>query len=67
MQKTDYHDDSFEANNSRVLLKSVNRLEELFPVTNIKTKKHSIAFSALIEVVAACYGQELHSNFEEKI
>ena len=48
------------------MLKNINRLEELFPVTNLKTKKYSIALSALNEVVATCYGPELHPDFEKK-
>ena len=66
VKKTDYHGGSFEGNDSRALLKNINRLEELFPVTNLKTKKYSIALSALNEVVATCYGPELHPDFEKK-
>ena len=38
----------------------------MFPATYLKAKKYSIAFSALNEVVVACYGQELHPDFEAK-
>ena len=39
----------------------------MFPATNLKAKKYSIAFSALNEVVAVWYGQELYPDFEENI
>ena len=51
VKKTDYHGGSFEGNDSRALFKNVNRLEELFPATNLKAKKYSIAFSALNDFV----------------
>ena len=62
-KKTDYHSGSFKGNDSRSLLKNANQLEELIPVTNLKATEYSITFSALNEVVAACYGQELHPDF----
>ena len=67
VRKTEYHGGSFEGNDSRALLKKVNRLEELYPANNLKAQKYSVAFNALNEVVGACYGFDLHPDFEGKI
>ena len=56
VKKTDYHGGSFQGNDSSTLLENVNQLEELFPATNLRAKKYSIAFSALNETVSWCYG-----------
>ena len=67
VRKTEYHGGSFAGNDSRALLKKVNRLEELYPANNPNAQKYSVAFNALNEVVGACYGYDLHPDFEGKI
>lgn len=67
VKKTEYHGESFEGNESRALLRNVDRLEELLPATDLKVRRYCIAFKSLNEVVGACYGYELHPDYKEKI
>ena len=53
VKKTDYHGWKFEGNQSRELLKKVDKLEGLCP-TNINVTKYVKAIKALNEVVSFC-------------
>ena len=57
MKKTDYHGGSFEGNESRRLLKKVDRLQNLS--ANEVVMRYVDAFKDFIEVVSACYGYDL--------
>ena len=66
VKKTGYHGWKFEGNQSRELLKKVDKLEGLCP-TNINVTKYVKAFKALNKVVSSCYGYELAPDYQDKI
>ena len=65
IKKEEYHGGTFAGNESRKLLKNVNRLEALSPPGNIE--KFITAFKSFNEVVSSCYGQDLKVDFLKKI
>ena len=67
VKKTDYHGGSFAGNESRSILKKVDRLQNLCPNGNEVVVKFVCASKNFDEVVSACYGDDLAPNFLEKI
>ena len=65
VKKTDYNGGSFAGNDSRTLLKYVDRLQNL--CSNGTVLKFVDAFRNFDEVVSACYGDNLSPDFMEKI
>ena len=65
VKKEAYHGRQFAGNESRKLLKNVHQLEALNPPTSIE--KFIKAFKSFNAVVEACYGKDLHPDFERRI
>ena len=65
VKKEAYHGGTFAVNESRKLLKNVNRLEVLSPPS--QCENYVVAFKSFNEVVASCYGKELRPDFLDKI
>ena len=65
VKKEDYHGGSFPGNESRKLLKSIDRLEAISPPSSCT--KFINAYKSFNQVVSACYGNELHPEFKDKI
>ena len=65
VKKEEYHGGQFVGNDSRKLLKNVHKLEALNPPTSIE--KFISAFNSFNAVVEACYGMDLHPDFERRI
>ena len=65
VKKEEYHGGTFAGNESRKLLKNVDRLEALEPPT--QCRKIICALKSFNEVVASCFGRELKPNYLEKI
>ena len=65
IKKEVYHGGSFAGNESRKLLKSINRLELLSPLSSCT--KFTNAFKSFNQVVSLYYGSKLHPEFEDKI
>lgn len=65
VKKEAYHGGTFAGNESRKLLKNVNRLEGLSPPS--QCENYVVAFKSFNEVVASCYGKELRPDFLDKI
>ena len=65
VKKEEYHGGSSGGNESRKLLKNVDRLEALSPPTSCI--KFVSAFKSFNEVVSSCYGTELLPGFQCKI
>ena len=61
VKKTDYRGGSFEGNESRRLLKKIDRLQNLS--TNEVVMRYVDAFKDFNRVVSACYGYDLAPNF----
>ena len=61
----DYHGGSFAGNESRKLLKIINRLETLSPPSSYM--KFINAFKSFNQLASSCCGSELHPDFEDKI
>ena len=65
VQKEEYHGGTFAGNESRQLLRNVDRLEALAPPE--ECKKFVTAFKSFNDVVSACYGSELGVDYLQKI
>ena len=65
VKKEEYHGGKFAGNESRKLLRYVNRLEQLNPPASVNN--FITAFNSFNAVVDACYGKELHPDFERRI
>ena len=61
----DYHGGTFAGNESRKLLKIINRLETLSPPSSYM--KIINAFKSFNQLASSCCGSELHPDFEDKI
>ena len=64
VKKTDYHVGSFAGNDSRALLKNTQILEDISPES---CTEYVNAFKCFNKVVGACYGDELLSDFKNRI
>ena len=65
VKKEEYHGGTFAGNDSRQLLRNVNRLEALRPPE--ACKKFVNAFKSFNDVVSACYGSNLDADYLQKI
>ena len=65
VKKEEYHGGSFAGNESRKLLKNIDRLEALSPPPSCG--KFINIFKSFNEVVLSCYGAELHPEFKDKL
>jgi hypothetical protein len=70
----DYHNQDFEGNEARKLLKNCDKLKSLIPDTRLTRNsqlhpgwKYYAAFSAFNDVVAGCFGKVVSADIEEKI
>ena len=66
VKKEDYHGGSFAGNESRKLLKSIDRRLEALSSPSSCTKSIN-AFKSLNKAVSSCYGSELHPEFQDKV
>ena len=64
VKKEDYHGGSFEGNESRKLLKNVQKLREIIPT---EYEEFANTFEVFNRVVTACYGTNLASDYKEHI
>ena len=65
VKKEDYHGGQFAGNESRKLLKNVDKLKALHPPTSVT--KFITAFRSFDVVVEACYGKDLNPDFQRRI
>ena len=65
VKKEDYHGCQFAGNESRKLLKNVDKLEALHPPAS--ATKFITAFRSFNAVVEACYGKNLLPDFQRRI
>lgn len=65
VKKEEYHGGQFNGNDSRKLAKSVEALEALNPPTCVDN--YINAFKSFNAVVEACFGKDLHPDFQRRI
>ena len=67
IKREEYHGGKFNGNDSRKLIKNLSVLKEIAPTPSLRIQDFIATYDAFNDVVTACYGKNLATNYIDKI